>query len=169
LPIDFDKRNTSEYDLRCLRLNYQAYDILVNSLSEDVYFVFIPQNDLVSYAHYILAKIHEKYAKYVKLLSLLLPLLFVVLTFQREKKKDDRNQTMNPPHRQVCFPRVINVLLLKNSGDKSDDEEEYENDSEDETKSTSSQGTFSHTILHASAYNDDRENETEDVEEKELR
>jgi hypothetical protein len=62
LPIDFDKRNTSEYDLRCLRLNYQAYDILVNSLSEDVYFVFIPQNDLVSYAHNILAKIHD--AKY---------------------------------------------------------------------------------------------------------
>jgi hypothetical protein len=59
--------------------------------------------------------------------------------------------------------------LVNDSGYKSDDEEEYDDDSEDENKPTSSQGTFSHIVLHALAYNDDRENETENVEEKELR
>jgi hypothetical protein len=38
LPINFDKKNPSKYNLRCVRLNYQAYDILVNSLSKDTYF-----------------------------------------------------------------------------------------------------------------------------------
>lgn len=43
--------------------NYLAYDILVESLSKNVYFAIIHQNDPVTDAHNILAKIHEKYAK----------------------------------------------------------------------------------------------------------
>jgi hypothetical protein len=35
LPINIDMKNSSEYDLSCLRRNYQAYDILVNSLSKN--------------------------------------------------------------------------------------------------------------------------------------
>jgi hypothetical protein len=50
------------------------------------------------------------------------------------------------------------------SGDESNDEEEYEDDSEDE--SSSPQGTFS---CIASTDNNDRENETGDVEEEEIR
>jgi hypothetical protein len=43
---------------------------------------------------------------------LLLPILLVILTIQREKNKNDGTQTMNPPRQQVCSPLVINVLLL---------------------------------------------------------
>jgi hypothetical protein len=33
IPPNYDKKNASEEDQRCLRLNYLAYDILGNSLS----------------------------------------------------------------------------------------------------------------------------------------
>jgi hypothetical protein len=52
LPINIDMKNPSEHDLRCLRQNYQAYDILVNSLSKDVYFAVIGSNsDVLVDAH----------------------------------------------------------------------------------------------------------------------
>jgi hypothetical protein len=59
-----------------------------------------------------------------------------------------------------------NKCLIANNdgGDESDDEEEYEEDSEDE--SSSPQGTFS---CFASTDNNDRENETDDVKEEEIR
>jgi hypothetical protein len=45
LLVHVDKRNPSENDLRCLHLNYQAYDILVDSLNKDIYFAIMPQDD----------------------------------------------------------------------------------------------------------------------------
>jgi hypothetical protein len=36
----------------------------------------------------------------------------VVLTYPREKNKNDRNQMMNLPHHQVRLPLDINALLL---------------------------------------------------------
>jgi hypothetical protein len=56
------------------------------------------------------------------------------------------------------------IIADNDSGDESNDEEEYEDDSEDE--SSSPQGTFSYI---ASTNNNDRENETDDVEEEEIR
>jgi hypothetical protein len=38
--------------------------------------------------------------------------LLVLLTCQSEKNKNDGNQTMNPPYRQVHLPLVLNNLLL---------------------------------------------------------
>jgi hypothetical protein len=52
LAINIDMKNPSEHDLRCLRQNYQAYDILVNSLSKDVNFVVMGSNsDVLVDAH----------------------------------------------------------------------------------------------------------------------
>jgi hypothetical protein len=56
------------------------------------------------------------------------------------------------------------LVANDDSGDERDDEEEYEDDSEDE--SSSPQGTFSYI---ASTDNNDKENETDDVEEEEIR
>jgi hypothetical protein len=56
------------------------------------------------------------------------------------------------------------LIANNDSGDESNNEEEYEDDSEDETSSP--QGTFS---CIASTDNNDRENETYDVEEEEIR
>jgi hypothetical protein len=97
-PINIDMKNPSEYDVRCLRRNNQAYDILVNSLSKDAYFaIMVGSNDD------LLVDSHDVWTRNSKnILSLnvllLLPMLLVVLTFRREKKNDG-NQTMNPPHR----------------------------------------------------------------------
>jgi hypothetical protein len=35
LPFNYDKKNASEEDQRCIRLNYLAFDILGNSLSKE--------------------------------------------------------------------------------------------------------------------------------------
>jgi hypothetical protein len=56
------------------------------------------------------------------------------------------------------------LIADNDSGDESDDEEEYEDGGKDE--SSSSQGTFS---CIASTNNNDRENETNDVEQEEIR
>jgi hypothetical protein len=56
------------------------------------------------------------------------------------------------------------LIANNDSGDESDEEEGYEDDSKDE--SSSPQGTFSSI---ASTDNNDRENETDDVEEEEIR
>jgi hypothetical protein len=52
LPINIDMKNPSDHDLRYLRQNYQAYDILFNSHSKDVYFAVIGSNsDVLVDAH----------------------------------------------------------------------------------------------------------------------
>jgi hypothetical protein len=109
-PINIDMKNPSKHDLRCLRQNYQENDILVNSLSKDVYFL-----SWVVIAMYLLMLMIYRLELKKNILSpnvlLLLPMFLVVLAFRREKKNDG-NQMMDPPHRQVCLPLVINVLLL---------------------------------------------------------
>jgi hypothetical protein len=41
IPSSYDRKNASEEDQRCIRLNYLAFDILVNSLSKEDYHAFI--------------------------------------------------------------------------------------------------------------------------------
>jgi hypothetical protein len=41
IPPSYDKKNASEEDQGCIRLNYLAFDILVNSLSKEGYHAFI--------------------------------------------------------------------------------------------------------------------------------
>jgi hypothetical protein len=41
IPPNYDRENASEEDLRCIRLNYLAYDILSKSLSKEDYHAFI--------------------------------------------------------------------------------------------------------------------------------
>jgi uncharacterized small protein (DUF1192 family) len=41
IPSSYDKKNASEEDRRCLRLNYLAYDILGNSPNKEDYYAFI--------------------------------------------------------------------------------------------------------------------------------
>jgi hypothetical protein len=46
-------------------------------------------------------------------LMLLLPLVFVILTLAREKKKmNDGDQTMNPPLQKVCLPISIPTYVV---------------------------------------------------------
>jgi hypothetical protein len=64
LSINIDMKNPFEHDLRCLRQNYQAYDILLNSLSKDVYFTIMNSNsDLLVDAHDLWTRIKVKYSE----------------------------------------------------------------------------------------------------------
>jgi hypothetical protein len=52
IPSSYNKENASEEDQRCIRLNYLAYDILSNSLSNEDYHAFISNyNESIHDAH----------------------------------------------------------------------------------------------------------------------
>ena len=156
-------KNPSEHDLRCLRQNYQAYDILVNSLSKDVYFAVIGSNsDVLVDAHDLWTRIKIKYSESNCTTST----PYVACGTNLSKGEEKRWQPNDESTSLTGVSSTSYKCLIANndSGDESDDEEEYEDDSEDE--SSSPQGTFS---CIASTNNNDRENETGDVEEEEIR
>jgi hypothetical protein len=62
IPPSYDKKNTSKEDQRCIRLNYLAYDILSNSLSNEDYHAFISNyNESIHDAHDVWTRIKIKF------------------------------------------------------------------------------------------------------------
>jgi hypothetical protein len=62
IPSNYDKKNISEEDQRCIRLNYLAFDILGNSLSKEDYYAFIINyNEHIPDAHNIWTRIKNLY------------------------------------------------------------------------------------------------------------
>ena len=62
IPPSYDRKNTSEEDQRCIRLNYLAYDILSNSLSKEDYHAFIMNyNESIHDSHDIWTRIKTKF------------------------------------------------------------------------------------------------------------
>jgi hypothetical protein len=162
LPINIDMKNPSEHDLRCLRQNYQAYDILVNSLSKDVYFAIIGSNsDVLVDAHDLWTRIKIKYSESKCTTSTPYVACGTNLLKGEEKRWQPNDESTSPTGLSSTSYKCL--IVNNDSGDESDEEEEYEDDSEDE--SSSPQGTFS---CIASINNNDRENETDDVEEEEI-
>jgi hypothetical protein len=45
LPSKINEKNPSEKELRCLQLNYQTFNILDVSLSNDIFYAIIPRNN----------------------------------------------------------------------------------------------------------------------------
>ena len=64
IPPSYDRKNASEEDQRCIRLNYLAYDILSKSLSKEDYRAFIMRYDEpIHDAHDIWTRIKRKFNK----------------------------------------------------------------------------------------------------------
>jgi uncharacterized small protein (DUF1192 family) len=62
IPSSYDRRNASEEDQRCIRLNYLAYDILSKSLCKEDYRAFIMRYDEpIHDAHDIWTRIKNKF------------------------------------------------------------------------------------------------------------
>jgi hypothetical protein len=62
IPPSYNRKNTSEEDQRCIRLNYLAYDILSNSLSKEDYHAFIMNyNESIRDVHDIWTRIKTKF------------------------------------------------------------------------------------------------------------
>jgi hypothetical protein len=62
IPSSYDRKNASEEDQRCIRLNYLAYDILSKSLSKEDYRAFIMRYDEpIHAAHDIWTRIKIKF------------------------------------------------------------------------------------------------------------
>jgi hypothetical protein len=156
-------REPSNTELRCLSLNHHACNILVDSLSRGAYFAIMSSdNDLFVDAHDLWTKIKLKIFKSICTTSVPSIAGGTNLSKGEEQKRWTPSDGSTSP--AGSSPTSYTCLVANDeSGDESDDEEEYEDDSEDE--STSPQGTFS---CFASTDNNDRENETDDVEEEEI-
>jgi hypothetical protein len=131
---NIDMKNPSEHDLRCLRQNYQAYDILVNSLSKDVYFAVIGSNsDVLVDAHDLWTRIKIKYSESNCTTST----PYVACGTNLSKGEEKRWQPNDESTSLTSVSSTSYKCLIANndSGDESDDEEEYEDDSEDESLS----------------------------------
>jgi hypothetical protein len=61
IPSSYDKKNASEEDRRCLRLNYLAFDILGNSLSKDYHAFIIRYDEPIHDMHGIWTRIKIKF------------------------------------------------------------------------------------------------------------
>jgi hypothetical protein len=62
MPSNYDRKNISEEDQRCLSLNYLAFDILGNSLSKEDYHAFIINyNESIHDAHDVWTRIKIKF------------------------------------------------------------------------------------------------------------
>jgi hypothetical protein len=62
IPSSYDRKNASKEDQRCIRLNYLAFDILVNSLSKEDYHAFIMNYyEHIPDAHDIWTRIKSKF------------------------------------------------------------------------------------------------------------
>jgi hypothetical protein len=162
-PSDISKK-PSKAELRCLSLNHHACNILVDSLSRGAYFAIMSSDsDLFVDAHDLWTKIKLKFFKSICTASAL------SIAGGNNLSKGEEQERWTPSDgstSSIGSSLTSYTCLVANddSGDESDDEEEYEDDSEDE--SSSPQGTFS---CIASTDNNDRENETGDVEEEEIR
>ena len=162
-PSDISK-NPSNDELRCFSLNHRACNILVDSLSRGAYFAIMSSdNDLIVDAHDLWNRIKVKYC--VANCTASTP--YIACDTNLSKGEDQEQWAPNDESTSSTglSSTSYKCLIANNdSGDESDDEEEYEDDSEDE--SSSPQGTFS---CIASTNINDRENETDNVEEEEIR
>jgi hypothetical protein len=111
----YNKEIISEEDQRCFRLNYLAYDILSNSLSNEDYRAFISNYNESVMMHMIFGlelKSSLMSPNIIVHYVLLLPLVFVILNLARKKKMIDGDQTMNPPLQKVCLPILIPTYVV---------------------------------------------------------
>jgi hypothetical protein len=162
-PSNFSQ-NPSDDELRCLSLNHHACNILVDSLSRSAYFAIMSSDsDLFVNAHDLWTKIKLKFFKSIYTASAPPIACDTNLSKGEEQKRWQPNDESTSP--KGSSSSSYKCLIANNdSGDESNNEEEYVDDSEDETSSP--QGTFS---CIASTDNNDRENETYDVEEEKIR
>jgi hypothetical protein len=119
-------------------------------------------NDYFVYAHDLWTRIKSKYFKSICIASAPFVAYGTNLSKGEEQERCQPNdESTSPTGSSLTSYKCL--VANNDSGDESDDEEELD-DSEDE--STSSQGTFSRIAL---TNNDDREKETDDVGEEEIR
>jgi hypothetical protein len=151
-------KNPSNDELRCLSLNHHTCNILVDSLSRGAYFAIMSSDsDLFVDAHDLWTKLKLNFFKSICTSSA--PFIAGDTNLSKGEEQE-RWQPNDESTSSTGLSSTSNKCLIANNdgGDKSDDEEEYEDE-----ESTPSQGIFSY---FASTDNNDRENETDDVEEE---
>jgi hypothetical protein len=116
IPPSYDRKNASDEDQRCIRLNYLAYDILSNSPSNEDYRAFIwNYNESIHDAHDIWTRIKIKFNESKHDGSFCSSISFgpcETNSLKEEEEMNDGDQMMNPPLQKVCLPISIPTYVV---------------------------------------------------------
>jgi hypothetical protein len=116
IPSGYDRKNASEEDLRCIRLNYLAYGILSKSLSKEDYRAFIIRCDEpICDAHDIWTRIKIKFDESKHDSSFCASTSFGICETNHLKEEEENerwNQTMNPPLQKLCLLILIPTYVV---------------------------------------------------------
>jgi hypothetical protein len=132
IPPNYARENASEEDLRCIRLNYLAYDILSNSLSKEDYHAFVMNyNESIRDAHDIWTRIKIKFDESKHDSSLCASTSFS-LCDSNPCKEEEENERWRP-NDESTSPKGVSshfdshmccVANANDSGSTNEDEEE---------------------------------------------
>jgi hypothetical protein len=115
IPSSYDRKNTSEEDQRCIRLNHLAYDILSNSLSREDYRAFIMNyNESIHDAHDIWTRIKSKFdeSKHVSSYDASTSSSPCETNSLKEEEENEHRRPNNPPLQKVCLPISIPTYVV---------------------------------------------------------
>ena len=116
-PSSYNRKNISEEDQRCFRLNYLAYDILSNSLSNEDYRAFISNYDeSIHDAHDIWTRIRSKFDESKHDSSFCASTSFSSCDANPCKEEEEnerwRPNDLNPPLQKVSLPISIPTYVV---------------------------------------------------------
>jgi hypothetical protein len=131
-PSNYNRKNISEEDQRCFRLNYLAYDILSNSLSNEDYHAFISNyNESIHDAHDIWTRIKSKFDESKHDSSFCASTSFGICETNSLKEEEENErwrpneESTSPKGLSSHFDSHICCVANKNdSGSANEDEEE---------------------------------------------
>jgi hypothetical protein len=132
IPSNYARENASEEDLRCIRLNYLAYDILTKSLSKEDYHAFIIKYDKpICDVHDIWTRIKSKFDESKHVSSFCASTSFSLCDTNpcKEEEENDRwrpnDESTSPKGLSSHFDSHICCVANENdSGSTNKDEEE---------------------------------------------
>jgi hypothetical protein len=131
IPPSYDRKNASEEDQRCIRLNYLAFDILVNSLSKEDYHAFIMNYyENIPDAHDIWTRIKSKFDESKHVSSFVASTSFSLC--DANPCKEEENEQCRPNDGSVSLKGVSShfdshiccVANENDSGSTNEDEED---------------------------------------------
>jgi hypothetical protein len=132
IPPSYDRKNVSDKDQRCIRLNYLAFDILVNSLSKEYYHALIMNHyEHIPDAHDIWTRIKIKFDESKHDSSFCTSTSFGICDTNpcKEEEENDRwrpnDESTSPKGLSSHFDsHICCVANENNSGSTNKDEEE---------------------------------------------
>jgi hypothetical protein len=134
MPSNYDRKNISEEDQRCIRLNYLAFDILGNSLSKEDFHAFIIRyNEPFHDVHDIWTRIKNKFDESKHDSSFCASTSFGICETNPLKEEEEENERWRPNDKSTSpkglsshFDSHICCVANENDSESTNEDEEDE-------------------------------------------